>query len=113
MLYCKRKQYHLIYKTLNSDLYSIVRKEIDTVDKYYKSNVDAIMTFWLSEYEYDMKNKSHRYLLSILTDTHGTAHPIMKTTLDAYTASELGYIGLNRYTINGKAHYRIYAGDRT
>jgi hypothetical protein len=96
---------------LNCKYYENIRNEFNAVVKYYKEDSDAITSFWLTHYEYNMLDFKHQYLMKCLFNQVGLKQPEVVAFLDKILDQEillkLAVIRVN----NGKSvFYRIRTG---
>jgi hypothetical protein len=96
---------------LNGKYYENIRNEFNAVSKYFKDEEEAIANFWLTNYEYNMLDFKHQFLLRTLLSTVGLKLPniveFLDRILDETLLSKLGVIRVN----NGKKiFYRIRTG---
>ncbi len=92
--------------------YVAIRKEFDTVSKYFKGDQDMITEFWLSYFLYDYSNDKEILLLRYLLSTVGLQQPLVVQLLDDITDKTiLQSLGVVRCRRGETRFYRIYAGD--
>ena len=99
---------------LHGKYYENIINEFNAITKYFKDDPDMITSFWLSQYEYNLTDFKHCYLLRRLFETVGFKQPLVKLLLDKITDVDiLTACGAVRVTSGNKVFYRIRVGSHT
>lgn len=92
--------------------YLAIRKEFDTVSKYFKGDHDKITEFWLSYFIYDYSDENEVLLLRYLLSIVGLQQPLVVQLLDDIADKVvLRSLGVVRCRRGETRFYRIYTGD--
>jgi hypothetical protein len=99
---------------LDGSFYENIRNEVEAVTKYFKDDTDAIAEFWIRNYEYNLLDFKHLYLLNMVIDITGLKQELvvefLNKILDESILNKLGAVRVN----NGKkVFYRMCVGERT
>ena len=99
-------------RLLDTAPYLSIRKEFDTVAKYFKGDQDKITEFWLSYFVYDYSDEKEVLLLLYLLSIVGLQQPLVVQLLDDIADKAiLRSLGVVRCTRGETRFYRIYVGD--
>lgn len=99
---------------LDGSLYENIRNEVEAVTKYFKGDCDAIAEFWLTNYEYNLLDFKHLYLLNMVFDVTGLKQELVVEFLDKILdESILNKLGAVRVNKGKKVFYRMRVGERT
>lgn len=99
--------------SLTGKYYENINKEFAVVDKYYKGDGDKIASFFIEDWEFDLTDFKHRYLLRKIFEHEaiGLKHNLVTEFLDKITDSSLlSQMGVTRFTRDNKVFYRIRVG---
>lgn len=97
--------------SLTCKYYEQIRKEFNAVSKYYHDDGEEIAGFWLTDYEYDLDDFKHQFLIRCLLSTTGLKEPFVVEFLDSITDQEtLTKLGVVRISNVTKTFYRIRTG---
>ena len=92
--------------------YLAIRKEFDTVAKFFKQDQDMITEFWLSYFVYDYTDEKEVLLLRYLLSIVGLQQPLVVQLLDDIADKAiLRSLGVVRCKRGETRFYRIYVGD--
>jgi hypothetical protein len=96
---------------LNGKYYENIRNEFNAVSKYFKDEEEAIANFWLTNYEYNMLDFKHQFLIRCLLSAVGLKLPNVVEFLDKILDEELlSKLGVTRVNNGKKTFYRIRTG---
>ena len=99
-------------RLLETAPYLAIRKEFDTVSKYFKGDQDKITEFWLSYFVYNYSDEKEVLLLRYLLSIVGLQQPLVVQLLDDIADKAiLRSLGVVRCTRGETRFYRIYVGD--
>ncbi len=99
--------------TLNGKYYESIDKEFAVVDKYFKGDGDKIVSFFIDDWEFDLTDFKHRYLLRKIFEHEaiGLKHDTIVEFLHKITDTNLlAQMGVVRVTKDNKVFYRIRVG---
>lgn len=96
---------------LNGKYYENIRNEFNEVSKYFKDDESMIANFWLSNYEYNLLDFKHQFLIRSLLSTTGLKQAIVVEFLDKIIDEEI-LLKLDVVRVNNgkKVFYRIRVG---
>lgn len=96
---------------LNGKYYENIRNEFNAISKYFNEDEEMIANFWLTNYEYNLLDFKHQFLIRCLLNESGLKQPIivdfLNKIIDENILLKLGVVRVN----NGKKiFYRIRVG---
>lgn len=96
---------------LNSKYYENIRNEFNAVSKYFKDDEAMIANFWLTNYEYNLLDFKHQFLIKCLLSATGLKEPIVVEFLDKILDEDiLLKLAVVRVNNGKKVFYRIRVG---
>lgn len=96
---------------LTCKYYENIRNEFNIVSKYFNNDEELIAKFWLTNYEYNLLDFKHQYLIKCLLNTSGLKQPIIIKFLDKIIDDEiLLKLAVVRVNNGKKTFYRIRVG---
>lgn len=97
--------------SLTGKYYEQIRNEFNAVSKYYKDDEESIAGFWLTDYEYDLDDFKHQFLVRCLLSATGLKEPFVVEFLDSITDEEtLTKLAVVRVSSGSRTFYRIRTG---
>lgn len=97
--------------SLHGKYYEQIRKEFNAVSKYYHDDGEEIAGFWLIDYEYDLDDFKHQFLIRCLLSATGLKEPFVVEFLDSITDQEtLTRLAVVRVSSGSRTFYRIHTG---
>ncbi len=96
---------------LNGKYYENICNEFNTVSKYFKGDEEMIANFWLTNYEYNLLDFKHQFLICCLLNESGLKQPIIVEFLDKIIDENiLLKLAVVRVNNGKKIFYRIRVG---
>lgn len=96
---------------LNGKYYENIRNEFNAISKYFKDDEEMIANFWLTNYEYNLLDFKHQFLIKCLLSAVGLKLPIVVEFLDKILDEEiLLKLAVVRVNNGKKTFYRIRVG---